>query len=55
MPKVSPFHSNDERPERYHDNSKCGPGSEIPAHKRISGNGNKPHCKDCEKLNSEGK
>lgn len=55
MSQVAPFHSKDERPERYHNNSRCGPGSEIPSHKRVPGTGNKPLCKDCAKLNSEGK
>ena len=53
MTKVAPFHSLKEN--RYHDNNHCGPGSEIPAHNRVSGTGNKPLCADCAKLNSEGK
>ncbi len=53
MPQVASFHSKDQ--QVYHNNSKCGPGSEIPAHNKISGTGNKPLCKDCQKLNSEGK
>lgn len=55
MPTVAPWHSKDERPEKYHNNTRCGPGSEIPEHKRESGTGNKPLCKDCAKLNSENK
>jgi hypothetical protein len=53
MPKTNPWHSLKEN--RYHDNTRCGPGSEIPAHNRVPGTGNKPHCTDCTKLNSEGK
>jgi hypothetical protein len=53
MAKVASFHSVKE--PHYHDNDKCGPGSEIPAHNKVSGTGGKPHCKDCAKLNAEGK
>jgi hypothetical protein len=53
MPKVPAFHSIKE--EHHHNNSKCGPGSEIPAHNKVSGDGGKPLCKDCKKLNDEGK
>ena len=49
MPSVSPFNSVKEN--RYHNNSKCGPGSEIPPHNRNPGTGNKPLCEDCNKLN----
>jgi len=54
MPVVPAFHSVKEN--RYHDNSKCGPGSEIPAHNRVAGKGNppKPHCADCQKATNEG-
>jgi len=54
MPTIAPFHRNREG-EKYHDNSKCGPGSEIPQKDRVSGKGGKPHCEHCEKLNAEGK
>jgi len=53
MPKVPAFHSVKEN--HHHDNSKCGPGSEIPPANRVAGTGGKPLCKDCAKLNSEGK
>jgi hypothetical protein len=52
MPKVPAFHSVKEN--HYHDNSKCGPGSEIPAHNRVAGDGGKPLCRDCKKLNDDG-
>jgi len=32
MSKVTPFHSVKEN--HHHDNNKCGPGSEIPAHNK---------------------
>lgn len=51
--KKSPWHSKNE--PHYHDNDKCGPGSEIPSHNRVNGTGNKPLCKDCAKLDKEGK
>ena len=54
MTKVAAFYR-DRVGEDYHDNDKCGPGSEIPKADRKTGTGNKPHCKHCAKLNSEGK
>jgi hypothetical protein len=53
MPKTAPFHSKKE--SHYHDNSKCGPGSEIPPHNRVAGTGNFPLCHDCAKLDRDGK
>jgi len=54
MPTVGAFHR--DRPgEKYHDNSRCGPGSEIPEKDRKAGTGGKPHCSECERLNREGK
>ena len=53
MTKVSPFHSKKEN--HYHNNDKCGPGSEIPQANREPGTGGKVLCKDCAKLNAEGK
>ena len=53
MTKVAAFHSKKEN--HHHDNNKCGPGSEIPAHNKESGTGGKPLCKDCKKLNDEAK
>jgi hypothetical protein len=50
MPKVAPFHS--KKDNHYHDNSKCGPGSEIPPHNKEAGTGGKQLCKDCAKLNA---
>ena len=53
MPRAYPWHSIKEN--HHHDNSKCGPGSEIPPNNRVNGTGGKPLCRDCAKLNSEGK
>lgn len=54
MPKVAAFHR-DREGEKYHDNTRCGPGSEIPVKDRIAGTGGKPHCTECARLNAEGK
>ena len=53
MPTTYPWNSVKEN--HCHNNTKCGPGSEIPPHNRVSGTGNKPLCRDCAKLNNEGK
>ena len=53
MPAVASFHSKDQ--PVHHNNSKCGPGSEIPRHNKILGTGGKPLCQDCQKLNAAGK
>ena len=53
MSKVPAFHR--DRPgEKYHDNNKCGPGTEIKQADRVSGTGNYPHCEKCADLNSKG-
>jgi hypothetical protein len=51
--KVAPFHSVKEN--HHHDNNRCGPGSEIPPQNKVSGTGGKPLCKDCKKLDDDGK
>jgi hypothetical protein len=53
MGVTSPWHSIKEA--HYHNNTKCGPGSEIPPHNRVAGTGNKPICGDCRKLNDAAK
>jgi len=53
MPYEKPFRSIKE--PHYHNNSECGPGSKISKHNRVDGDGAKPLCKDCKKLNEEGK
>ena len=50
---VAPFHSIKENV--YHDNSKCGPGSEIPVSNRVAGTGGKLHCIDCAKATAAGR
>jgi hypothetical protein len=52
MPQVSPWNSVKEN--RYHNNTKCGPGSEIPPSNRVAGTSGKPLCTDCKKLNDKG-
>jgi hypothetical protein len=54
MPTVSAFHR-DREGEKYHDNSQCGPGSEIPVKDRVPGKGGKDHCDVCADLNAKGK
>ena len=53
MPIVREWNSLKE--DHYHNNTKCGPGGEIPTPERILGTGSKPLCKDCAKVSSEGK
>jgi len=53
MPQTNAWHSVKE--PHHHNNTRCGPGSEIPQHNRLPGTGNKPLCRDCAKLNAEGK
>ncbi len=51
MPKLPAFHSRKE--VFHHDNSQCGLGVMILRHNRIQGTGQKPLCKNCDKLNDE--
>ena len=37
----------------HHANSKCGLGLRIAPHNRVSGTGDKPLCKNCQKLNDQ--
>ena len=53
MPKVYPWNS--VKANHHHNNTLCGPGSEIPPHNRVEGTSGKPLCHDCEKLNAAGK
>ncbi len=53
MSQTTPWHSIKEA--HYHNNNKCGPGSEIPPHNRMSGTGGKRLCRDCADLNARGK
>jgi hypothetical protein len=51
MSKVPAYHS--KREDFYHDNSQCGLAVRIPLHNRVQGTGQKPLCKNCEKLHDE--
>jgi len=53
MPQVAPFHR-ERNKEEYHNNSRCGPGSEIPVHERVPGTGGKRLCKHCADLTAKG-
>jgi hypothetical protein len=48
MPRTSPWYSAKE--SYHHDNTECGPGSEILQHNRIAGTGGKPLCPECARL-----
>jgi hypothetical protein len=55
MVEVPAFHTNSpEYPPShrnvYHDQSECGYGKEIKPEHRVSGTGDRPRCKECEKL-----
>lgn len=55
MAKVSPYHTTSaEYPpthrDVYHDHSDCHYGKAILAKDRVSGTGNRPRCKECQKL-----
>jgi hypothetical protein len=47
----SAFHSKKEG--FHHANSRCGLGVRIPPRNRVAGTGDKPVCKNCEKLNEQ--
>lgn len=53
MPQTSPWYSKHQ--QEHHNNTKCGPGSEIPATNKVAGTGGKPLCSDCAKLNAAGR
>ena len=59
MTKVPPFYSanpNIPANERvYHNNNKCTEGNNIETYYLKQGTDNRPLCKTCQKLNSEGK
>jgi hypothetical protein len=53
MPQKSPWHS---IKENYHNNNTlCGPGGQIREKNKENGTGGKPLCKDCAKINKDGK
>ena len=60
MPKVEAFHTNSpEYPpshrEVFHDNSLCADGKRIEFRHRVSGEGNRPRCDECNRLAQEGR
>jgi hypothetical protein len=54
MPQVPAYHWDRDK-EKYHNNSKCGPGSEIPPAHRIPGLAVSAFVSTVTKLNAEGK
>jgi hypothetical protein len=55
MGKTGSFYSKKEvdkpaKDRRYHNDTRCGPGSEIPAHNKEYGTGGYDLCEDCAKL-----
>jgi len=55
MPKVSPWHSIKEDVDVYHNNTECHTGNNIEIENRREGTGGKRLCKDCAKLNRQGR
>ncbi|AVQ12906.1 Uncharacterized protein XB16_2597 [Leptospira santarosai] len=51
MSQTSPWHSIKEN--HHHNNTQCGPGSQVLLKNRQSGTGNKPLCLDCSELNKK--
>ena len=56
MAKVTPYHTDFEEHSAesrnvYHDHDNCPDGGLILPHHRKSGNGDKPLCKKCAKMN----
>ena len=59
MPQVASFHSVNEveKPvqlRRYHDNSLCAPGRDIPKWERREGTGGYDLCEHCDKYDRQG-
>ncbi len=55
MAYVDPYHSANEESKpagerRWHDQSDCGPGSDIPKGDRRPGTGGYTRCEDCKSL-----
>jgi hypothetical protein len=53
MAKVDPYHTDSEEYSHrdvYHDHDDCKDGKQILAKHRKSGNGGRPRCKECRKL-----
>ena len=54
MPKVSPTHSS-KTLDVHHNNSRCMTRNNIESKYLKQGTGNLPLCKECKKINDEGK
>jgi len=60
MTKVAEFYSVNEQKKPpanrvHHNNNACPPGRDIPTNERRPGNGGYRLCRDCERLNREGR
>lgn len=53
MPQVAPWNSKKE--QIHHNNTNCNTGNNIEVENKQSGTGGKPLCKECERLNREGR
>lgn len=54
--KVAPFHSvKPNTPNVYHDNNACTEGNNIEPENKRAGTANRPRCKRCDELASQGK
>jgi hypothetical protein len=50
MPQVAPWHS--VKQPFHHNNTNCNTGNNIEQENRRDGTGQKPLCKECERLNA---
>jgi hypothetical protein len=60
VPRIADFYSINEvlKPQQhrvYHNNSACPPGRDIPPNERRSGSNAYRLCRDCSRLNGEGR
>lgn len=53
MPKKSPWHS--VKQDVHHNNTECNTGNNIETENLRQGDGNKPLCEECKRLNQAGK
>jgi hypothetical protein len=53
MAKVAPFHSTEaEHRPVYHDDDRCEEGRRIPSRQRREGDGGRPKCSVCDRLDA---
>jgi hypothetical protein len=50
MPQTPPWHAGED--DVHHDNTECVRAARVPASKRLDGEGGKPICSICARLNS---